>query len=161
MTAIPALTVWQPWTSLIMIGAKPYEFRGWRPPRAYHGRRIAIHAGARKVQRSEVRALLVRLASPNAWTTALIRDLAVPLLERAYREPECLPLASVLGTAILGPPKIGSAIRDEFNGPVALNDSDRDEHCNWAWPLTDIERLEPPVPARGAQGFWPWEGVTA
>ena len=23
-----ALTIWQPWASLIMIGAKPYEFRG-------------------------------------------------------------------------------------------------------------------------------------
>jgi len=24
-----ALTIWQPWASLIMAGYKPYEFRGW------------------------------------------------------------------------------------------------------------------------------------
>lgn len=24
-----ALTVWQPWASLIIMGAKPYEFRKW------------------------------------------------------------------------------------------------------------------------------------
>src|SRR5690348_14114849 len=24
-----ALTIWQPWASLIMMGAKPYEFRRW------------------------------------------------------------------------------------------------------------------------------------
>lgn len=27
----------------------------------------------------------------------------------------------------------------------------------WAWWLTDIEELPEPVPARGMQGFWPWE----
>ena len=26
----------------------------------------------------------------------------------------------------------------------------------WAWLLTDIKPLAPPVPARGAQGFWEW-----
>lgn len=24
-----ALTIYQPWASLVMIGAKPHEFRGW------------------------------------------------------------------------------------------------------------------------------------
>jgi hypothetical protein len=46
-----ARTIWQPWASLIMIGAKPYEFRG-RSYLAYidhplPGERIGIHAGAR------------------------------------------------------------------------------------------------------------------
>ena len=35
-------------------------------------------------------------------------------------------------------------------------DSDRIDHSKFAWPLTDIERFEPVVPARGAQGFWDW-----
>lgn len=26
----------------------------------------------------------------------------------------------------------------------------------WAWLLTDIERFEPAIPARGAQGLWDW-----
>ena len=49
-----ALTIWQPWASLIMAGAKPYEFRGWRAPRSIIGQRIVIHAAARKVDRVEV-----------------------------------------------------------------------------------------------------------
>jgi len=49
-----ALTIRQHWTSLIMIGAKPYEFRG-RSYLAYinhpqPGERIGIHAGARHPQ---------------------------------------------------------------------------------------------------------------
>lgn len=43
-----ALTVWQPWATLIAIGAKPFEFRGWAAPKAYQGQRIAIHAGSRR-----------------------------------------------------------------------------------------------------------------
>jgi hypothetical protein len=42
-----ALTVWQPWASLIIKDFKPYEFRGWPAPRSLVGRRLAIHTGAR------------------------------------------------------------------------------------------------------------------
>ena len=49
-----ALTIWQPWASLIIAGAKPYEFRGWRAPRSIFGQRIVIHAAAKKIDRDEV-----------------------------------------------------------------------------------------------------------
>lgn len=50
-----ALTVWQPWASLIASGCKLYEFRGWLPPAELWGKRIAIHAASRKVNFKEVR----------------------------------------------------------------------------------------------------------
>ncbi len=54
-SSIRAVTIWQPWASLIIIGAKPYEFR-YRSYLAYinhpqPGERIAIHAGVRPVKR--------------------------------------------------------------------------------------------------------------
>lgn len=149
-----ALTIWQPWASLIMAGAKPYEFRGWPAPRALRGMRIAIHAGARPVRRGEVADLIVRLRSPEAWTTALRPEIAIPILERVHSQPAILPLSSVLGSAMLGEPKRAFDIVGEFG--AVLNDSDRDDHCNWAWPLTEIETIEPFRPAKGAQGFWEW-----
>lgn len=149
-----ALTIWQPWASLILAGVKPYEFRSWPAPRALCDTRIAIHAGARPVKRPEIADLIVRLKSGEAWTTALKPE-ALPLLERWHASPAVLPTASVLGTAVLGNPVRAEAIVAEFGGPV--NDSDRDQHSNWAWPLTEIERVEPIVPAKGAQGFWEWD----
>ncbi len=56
-----ALTIWQPWASLIVAGAKPFEFRGWRAPRSLIGQRIVIHAGATKVAQAEVVELFITL----------------------------------------------------------------------------------------------------
>lgn len=148
------ITVWQPWASLIAIGAKPYEFRGWKPPASLIGQRIAIHAGARPVRKSEVLQMLHGLDSPATWgQPCLIEGFARPLLTRLASHPTSVPLSHILCTAILGEPKRGDECAREF-GPDAGNDSDRDGTFNWGWPLTDIRHLEPPLPARGAQGFW-------
>lgn len=96
MTAYPALTVWQPWASLIAAGA------------------------------------------------------AVVLGEAV------LPLSSVLCLATLGEPIRDDALTAAL-GVGHLADSDRQGHTNWGWPLTEIVRLEPFVPARGRQGIWTWQ----
>jgi ASCH domain len=152
---IPALTIWQPWASLIVAGCKPYEFRGWRPPPHLVGRRIAIHAAARPIRKAEVAEWLLRLRGPDAWSAAMPREAAIALLEKVHASPGMLPLGAVLGTARLGEPRRGSEVVAEFGGPPP--NAARDGHSNWGWPLTDVERFEPPVPTRGAQGFWTWD----
>lgn len=150
-----ALTIWQPWATLIIAGAKPYEFRRWdhrRRERALAGQRIVIHAGARPVRRDEVDDLLYRLARDGGKGTGLVAPLAREVLARIHSRS--YPLASALGTAILGEPREASRL---FAGDIA--DSDRVDHSIWAWPLTDIEPFEPPIPARGFQGFWIWNEV--
>ena len=57
-----ALTIWQPWATLIMAGAKPYEWRTWPAPKWIQGQRIVIHAG-RCVARTEVRGVLAPLST--------------------------------------------------------------------------------------------------
>lgn len=151
-----ALTIWQPWATLIMIGAKPHEFRGYPAPRFVRGRRIVIHAGARPVKAAEVEDLLRRIEAEASDTgrdderTCLDLDKARELLlkVRASYKYQMLPTAMALGTALLGEP-IQSC--DLFRMNVA--DSDRG-NFNWAWPLTDIRHFEPPIPMRGAQGFF-------
>lgn len=153
MIRLPALTVWQPWASLIAACAKPYEFRGYPAPRHVHGRRVAIHAGKRKPVVAEIRALRLRLRGEDE--TGLDAEIALPLLERWTQDPASLPLSSVLCTAIIGEPV--RADRIPAYAARFANDSDRAEHANYGWPLTGIVVLEPPVPMRGAQGFWPCE----
>jgi hypothetical protein len=151
-----ALTVWQPWASLIIAGAKPYEFRGWRFPSSMIGERIVIHAATKKLDVHETSLLeTVLIHNPRrAAETCLIIEKAVPVLERALDGPG-LPLAAGLGTAVLGEPRNGLDIAAEFGVPRA-NDSNRDEHANWGWPMLDIEAWPEPIPMRGAQGFWRW-----
>jgi hypothetical protein len=151
-----ALTIWQPWATLIMIGAKPHEFRGYPAPPFVRNRRIVIHAGARPVKPAEVEDLLRRIDAEAAGTgnaderTCLDLDKARDLLlkVRASYKYRLLPTSVALGTALLGEPVQAC---DLFRMNVA--DSDRG-NFNWAWPLTDLRHLEPPVALRGAQGFF-------
>lgn len=149
------ITIWQPWASLIIAGAKPYEFRGWKPPHWIIGERIVIHAAARAIKPAEVALILNALheGGEAMASTCLHADKAMPILERAWAND--LPWASGLGTAVVGEPRNGYDIAAEF-GLAHVNDSDRHEHSNWGWPMLDIEPWDLPVPMRGFQGLWNW-----
>lgn len=93
-----AFTIWQPWATLIMVGAKPFEFRSWPVPSWLVGQDIVIHAGARAMKMEEIEDLLERLDDErDAWTTGLFKDKAIPVLERA--------MAQVRLAGIRKPPK--------------------------------------------------------
>lgn len=148
-----ALTIWQPWASLIMIGAKPYEFRSWLAPRSIVGKRIVIHAGARATRQDEFDDLIERLRNPEmAWSTCLKADVALPFLLQHYG-PSKLPLGAGLGTAVVGVSREGSHIAKEFGGDPSLYSNLPD---NWGWPLAEIEAFSAPVPMSGMQGLWNW-----
>lgn len=150
---LKALTIWQPWASLVMAGWKPYEFRRWDYRTRYpdqEGKRIVIHAGARYVRPDEVRDLIRRLEREEGGGTALDRE-ALPALRHLLRDVRTSLTACGLGTVMLGRPR---RCTDLFRGQVA--DSDRiDEHM-WAWPMGEPRPFDDPVPRRGAQGFWNW-----
>lgn len=148
-----ALTLWQPWASLIMIGAKPYEFRKWNFTDKPHlaklvGQRIVVHAGARPPKKSELEDVIARIEEGES---ALVADIAKPFIERVLDGEVQLPLAQALGTAALGGPQKSF---DLFKHIVA--DSDRLDHQMYAWPVSDVQAFPSPVPASGAQGFWNW-----
>lgn len=161
-----ALTIWQPWASLIIAGAKPYEFRGWRYPPALLGERIVIHAAARKVDRDEVCALYHVLLHRNysddiaqaAAETCLYPNEALPILAQMLTTG--LPMACSLGTAVLGELRLGTDIAEEFGVPRA-KDSNRDEHANWGWRMAFVDLWPEPIPMRGKQGFWNWPDPVA
>ena len=149
-----ALTIYQPWASLVMIGAKPLEFRQWDYRKRYPGlvdRRIVIHAAARPIKIDEVEDILRRM---SAGESSLVDDLARPLLERvrdAYRCMNVVEMSAALGTAVIGAPR---TVAELFGGKGY--DSDHLDHHMWEWPLTDVRPFSAPIPHRGAQGFWSW-----
>jgi len=158
---VKAITVWQPSATLIALRLKPYEFRGWRAPDALIGRRIAIHAAARPVRRSEVEEIIARLTGPDPRRIGLLPE-ALPLLETVLAKLDAgagldgqpLPLSHVVCTAVLGAPLNGlQAVR---NLGAQVRAAELTRPVNFAWPMLDVQPLEPPVPARGQQGLWDW-----
>jgi hypothetical protein len=157
-----ALTIWQPWASLIMIGAKPVEFRKWdyreRQPNLVDAR-IVVHAAAREIKPAEIFELIKRCESGE---TSLLPERALPLLRKIFDARKCrgvVNLSAALGTARLCSPYDVDRL---FKKP----DSDRVEHHMFAWPLKDIQAFVEPIPMSGAQGFWnaqigdvPWRKV--
>jgi hypothetical protein len=145
-----ALTIWQPWASLIMIGAKPMEFRKWdyrERHAALVNSRILIHAAAREIKPAEIFDLIKRC---EAEETSLIAERALPLLRKIFDARKCrgvVELSAALGTARLCAPQNVDRL---FKAP----DSDRIEHHMFGWPLKDIRAFVEPIPMNGAQGFW-------
>jgi hypothetical protein len=72
-----------------------------------------------------------------------------------------LPLSAIVCTAVLGEPKRGDVCAREFGLGPGGNDSDRNVHFNWGWPMLDVRPIVPSIPARGAQGFWDWNEAGA
>ncbi len=136
--SIPAITLWQPWASLIFTGDKQHETRGFRLPDRLAGDLVAIHAAARPVRRQDLSAGLHALC-----------------LERLGRSYEFnLPLGQVLGVVRFGTafatgdpalePDVGSA--DRYAGDWSPS--------RWAWPIVLAQALDKPMPAKGRQGWW-------
>ena len=153
-----AITLWQPYASLVAAGAKPFEFRGWHPPRSIIGQRIAIHAAARKVQPADLADLVAATTEAGAAGEAylllggLYAVKARPVIDAArYRR---LPLSCIVCTAILGKP-VNGVVAVESLGAVVPDRIEAMAKANWALPLTEIEPVEN-LPARGRQGFWEW-----
>ena len=143
-----ALTIWQPWATLIVDGLKRFEFRKYPAPKALIGKYIVIHAAKRKPTDFD-------LAHTMAWPSHTTGNPAadrhvIDMLRPIERGVETLPLAAGLGTARLGEPR--RAV-DIFRGQMDPSDIDDDM---WGWPMTDAEAWPAPVPARGYQGFWDW-----
>lgn len=153
--AIRAITVHQPWASLLVCGLKSWEFRSWPLPKSLVGRPIAIHAAARPVRACEIHELLARIAIRAPVGVAA--DAVQPLTDLAAaveNGAQPWPLAAVVGLV-----RFGSARKDEALGraldsplfPLRLVLG-----TNWGWPVRAWQDLAP-RPTRGAQRIWWYE----
>jgi len=131
-----ALTLHQPWASLIMLKHKTLETRHWTT--RYRGK-LAIHAG-KKWDRTL-----------KAHTRALIES--YPILEDF---PSRVPLGCILGVVELKGIYHAEAIRDKvpFMDTILGDLSDG----RTAWDVKVLEVYNPPIPAKGQQGLWEWDG---
>lgn len=149
-----AITLHQPWATLITLGVKTVETRSWPAPERLPGQTFAIHAGRRVVRRPGGR---------------IERELQARLGEDWLR---IIPTGVVVATATL----VGMA-RVERVDPMtghAVHEAGVEMGCalgkgrtpvdpwgdfsagRWLWFLTDVVALSEPIPAVGHQSFWRW-----
>lgn len=132
---IMALSLWQPWATLMAIGAKHYETRSW--PTRYRGP-LAIHASLR--------------LKPDQVVLFVQEPFRSVLHAAGISLPSQLPSGAFVATG-----RLVNCIRTE-EIDARLSDQERAfgdyTPGRWAWILADIHLLSTPVPARGQQGLW-------
>lgn len=142
-----ALSIWQPWATLIAIGAKVHETRGWptglREP-------IVIHAGKRW------EADQVDACYEEPFRKALAAA-GIELPKRWHLTPEpFLPLGRAVAVARIVDcvsTDDPAAYRPEVlsRGDLAFGDW---SPGRFAFRLADVFRLDPAIPLRGGQRFF-------
>lgn len=136
-----AITLYQPWAQLIIVGAKLIETRSWAPPQWAIGTRIAIHAGKRIVEFPDQ-------PEYREFNEAVARLLGTNWVKE-------VPRGAVVGTALLKGRRQVRTLRDLPTGNELLFGEYGEGR--WLWELDEIEAFDTPIPARGYQGLWTWD----
>ena len=138
-TTMPALTLWQPWACLVEIGAKPFETRAFEIPKRLLGKRVAIHAAARKCFMDfdqETVDAITEAFGQCGWNYSL-------------------PRGVIVATAILAETIPVERIEADPFGDYTPG--------RFAWRLKDVRPVRPHIAAKGRQQIgWDWvvpEGV--
>jgi hypothetical protein len=171
-----AISLWQPWASLIACSAKPFETRSWAPPRGMIGQTIAIHA-AKKIDKGAIdfaEALMYGqydhhrgLAERIEATWGDCPDEMMGTFGMAS-----MPIGCVVCTATLDAAFELGELAERTSVPAAqvvkrltsramppcftvrIDDFGDYAAGRWAWLLRDIKPLSPPPHAIGRQGFF-------
>lgn len=143
-----ALSLLQPWASLLAMGAKKWETRSWKPsPTMLYVIReqgILIHAS-------------VRFDVQN-------RNLATlpPFCGYLTRATE-LPTGAIIGYIRVGKIIPTDTWMTEFNPD--LNEDARTEQAfgnynrgRWAWEMLESVAFDAPIPCKGALSLWNYKG---
>ncbi len=143
-----ALTIHQPYASLIAAGAKSFETRSWEPSDAQLaiGDLLAIHAGVGGhpdpyYNPSVVCAMRSARLLPQGHDYPWVKD-----------RDRILPLGSVVAVVrFLGAWSTSDALIMDHEMPLGDYSEGR-----FAWSLKLVVQLPEPIPAKGAQRLWNW-----
>jgi hypothetical protein len=139
---VKAISLWQPWATLIALGIKRIETRGWST--RYRGP-IAIHA-SKRFERDALDDIVWDLGDRGQWQSA--NRLSV------VSDSGQIPRGALVAVARLAEVRT----TDDLFGGDTLTPTEYvcgDFHPGrFGWLLEDVRALETPVPFRGAQGLF-------
>lgn len=161
-----ALTIRQPEASFVADGIKPHETRSWMAPQEHWMTTIGIHAGKRIPTMNDLAAIAARhallggglldvkqpedyvygalLATANIWECVQVQrweDMGTDEDPLVYAICDRVGTTEQLALVIdgLGDYSVG----------------------RWIWLLSDIRKLDDPIPVRGQQGLWRLDSTVA
>lgn len=137
-----ALTLTQPWATLVAIGAKKIETRSWNTN--YRGR-LAIHAAK---------------GFPGAARSIAFRNeyFKSALTAAGYQSPDDLPVGVVLGGCNLV--RVERITDQTLTPPMPEYEFGSYDVGRYMWYLEDFVRYSAPIPAKGALSLWEWSHAT-
>ena len=141
-----AITIHQPYASLIAVGAKRYETRSWAT--RYRGQ-IATHAGKQdwtgRMSSEEITAAI------NAFTGTRY-EVASGRAENNY--DYIYPYGAVIATAELVDCIKIIETTEIYKPELLFGDFTAGRYI---WVLANVKMFPEPIPERGKQGLWEWE----
>lgn len=142
-----AITIIQPWATLLAAGKKHCETRSWKTN--YRGE-ILIHAGKKDPLWG------ICMMKKEDWLMALQ---ALELYED-FNRFEVFKTGAIIGKATLVncvqiDEATQSLIKEQHPEEYAFGDFTAGRY---AWVMADPVLFDKPIPASGKQGLWNWEG---
>lgn len=142
------ISLWQPWAQLIVEGKKYDETRSWKTN--YRGE-ILIHASKKPIFDG------ISLMGSNEMDYL---KQALELPDDCMRWRNRMPCGAIIGKAKLVDCKLIDTEYREFvqtfcPAEFAFGDF---SVGRYAWVMQDAVKFEQPIPVKGRQGIWNWEG---
>lgn len=160
-----AITLHQPWASLIIGRAKQYETRSWCPPSTLFGQRIAIHAGKKQITQQLFDALPIRVQTWCAMHYGSLIEFEYGVILGTVQLISAFHIHDTSGTT---PNMFHGEIYDGFVWGE-YNTMETTEYeiekgdfsiGRYAWRMDKVNRFIKPVPQKGHQGFWECDPMT-
>jgi hypothetical protein len=137
-----ALTIWEPWASLVALGEKEIETRCWATK--YRGK-IAIHA-AKKIDAENLN---------EAW-----KEPIYAALKPQHNIVDGKPSITYHPGCVIAIANLVDCVEMTHENIKQLTNKERAfgwyEVGRYMWLLNDVKRIRP-IPQKGGQRIWNWE----
>jgi len=133
------ITLWQPWATLIAIGAKQFETRSWA---VSFRDQLAIHAAKRPADARELNPAIVSALAGVGIVN--LQQLTYGCVVCTVNLIDCLRTEDAIAQGLISDAE--RAFGDYRPG-------------RFAWQLSDVQPVDN-MPARGGQGLWHWQPPT-
>lgn len=129
-TTIKCVSLWQPWASFIAHDLKHVETRSWPAPASILGTRIGIHAARTR----------------DGILATSCESILSDSMRQIEEEHGPLPFGAIVATAVVEACVPVERLKADPFGDYTPG--------RYGWILTDVRKLEKPIPYRGAQGLF-------